>query len=257
MSLAGRLGGQMNRMRAGGYGTASALPMSGSLAPEGVSGGLGAMLQRPMPTPDLQPAMLPRVQAPGFKGFAERFFTPDPSTPGGALTLAARYAGAAFGDPVSSGMLQMERDQEAERRRAQQDEVTAFNLEKARAEMVRPDYMRVGNQIVAVAPEGGVSVAYEAPPEPPTSGPLAYLGAMGIDPQSPEGRAMLTRAMTGFQYSPEAQQARISTAGAVADAQGAARARYRAPERAPGGAAATKTIGGRTFVKVGDQWFER
>jgi hypothetical protein len=244
MSMAGRLGGQMNRMRMGGYGTSSALPMSGGMEQQGLSGGLAAMMA-PAQAPaapamaGMQQTALPKIQRPGFAGFAERFVNPDPSTPGGMLTLGARYAGAAFGDPMSQGLLQMDRDQEREQRQAQQDETQALTARAQLERLTRPQYLQAGRSIVQVDPETGAAVpVYEAPAPEPTSGPLAYLGAMRIDPASPEGRQMLTRAMTGFQYSPEAQQARVSTAGAVADAQGQARARYREPPSAPGGGGA-------------------
>lgn len=211
--MAGRLGGQMNRMRMGGYGTASALPMSSGMAPEGVSTGLAAMMaptQAPA-VPGVQPAALPKIQRPGFAGFAERFVNPDPTTPGGMLTLAARYAGAGFGDPVSTGLLQMDRDRQLQERQAAQDEVQQLTARAQLERLTRPQYLQAGRSIVQVDPETGAAVpVYEAPAPEPTSGPLAYLGAMGIDPRSEEGRRLLSGAITN---SPEALQGQRELAG--------------------------------------------
>ena len=242
MSMAGRLGGQMNRMRMGGYGTTSALPMSGGIAPEGVSTGLAAMMapgQAPA-VPGVQPVALPKIQRPGVAGFAERFVNPDPTTPGGALTLAARYAGAGFGDPVSTGLLQMDRDQQLQERQAAQDEVQQLNVAKARRELTQPEYLKVGDSIVSVDPETrAFSEVYRAPtPEPePTTLMRNWDWFNGLSSQDQvRARPMLP----GFGFTPEAQQARVSTAGAVADAQGAARARYR-EAKVPGGSAVRVT----------------
>ena len=222
----------------GGYGTASALPMSGGMAPEGVSTGLAAMMapaQAPA-VPGVQPAALPKIQRPGFAGFAERFVNPDPTTPGGALTLAARYAGAGFGDPVSQGLLQMDRDRQLQERQAQSDELQQLNVAKARRELTQPEYLRVGDSIVSVDPESrAFSEVYRAPtPEPePTPFMRNFQFVEGL-PSEQQQRARMM--LPGFGFTPEGQQARISTAGAVADAQGAARARHRVPASAPGGA---------------------
>ena len=252
MSIAARLGGQMNRMRQGGYGTASALPMSGGMAMQGPSltdaalgGGMAAKIA---------PAQLPRVQRPGFAGFAERFVNPDMSTPGGALTMAARYAGAAFGEPVSASLLNMEQDRQLQQRQAQQQELQSLNVAKARRELTQPEYLRVGDSVVSVDPETrAFTEVYTAPtPEPePTPFMRNFTFLEGL---SPERQTLARPMLPGFGFTPEAQTQRIETAGAVADRQGAARARYR---EAPGGGGQTRTIGGRTFVKVGDQWFER
>ena len=120
------------------------------------------------------------VRQPGIDGFIDRLANPDPTKPGGGMALLGQYLMAAEGSPfkgVGEGLI-----------------------------AARDDAFRKGEAAATLADRRAVMQAQAANMGIPRTTPaqLQILAAMGIDPASPRGQAMLERSLNGYGYSPEA-----------------------------------------------------
>lgn len=101
----------------------------------------------------------------------------------------------------------------------------------------RPQVVPLGNGGVATWDDrNGLSVLREPENEvDPTAleRQISFLRTLNPKLSDDEAFKIASRSMAGYAYSPEAQQQKIATAGAVADAQGAAREAHRAPATSP------------------------
>lgn len=166
-------------------------------------------------------------------GVADNALNPDPGTLGGRLSQFGAYLGAASGSPLGQATLAMQDQQ----RQARQDELrNALQIAQFQRQN-RPQVVPLGNGGVATWDDrNGLSVLREPENEvDPTAleRQISFLRTLNPKLSDDEAFKIASRSMAGYAYSPEAQQQKIATAGAVADAQGAAREAHRAPATSP------------------------
>lgn len=163
---------------------------------------------------------------------------------GNALPMVLGVLGDYFSRRPRFGTMMLQQKL-AEQERAREE--AQYNQQR-QDRLNTPTLMNTKAGVMSVTPNGDIRTLWqapEAPPDEPTA--VSVLRAAGVDPQSPEGRAALMRSLGGYQYSPEGMDAMVQRAAAVANAQGEARARYRAPDS--GGAPTGKTP--PKYVRVG------
>jgi len=123
-----------------------------------------------------------RIDQPGFAGWVDRLTNPDGSTSQGRAGILGEYLMAASGP--DSGFEGLGRGFIA----------------------ARDDAFRKGEAAATLADRRALMQAEVANMGIPRTTPaqLQILAAMGIDPASPRGQAMLERSLNGYGYSPEA-----------------------------------------------------
>lgn len=151
-------------------------------------------------------------------GFADRLSNP------GKLGQLGAYLMAASGNPLGEAMIGMQQ----QRREDEELDILREYRRAQAANLTEPDYQNVpGVGLVKIERGKAPSVAVAAQPE--KTGLIREMEAAGIDPKSEEGRMIIARAAKGYNYSGEAQEQRIATERAIAEARAAATAANRAP----------------------------
>jgi hypothetical protein len=167
--------------------------------------------------PSAMPVMdLPTIDKPPseFESYLGRVLSPDASTTAGKLGIFGQAlmasSGSAFA-PLGQSLMAVRANQQNEDERAADEQHRAAVLALQGERLNQPEYKTVpGVGLVMIGPDGQPQVVQPEVDRGPTSGPLAYLQAMNIDPASPEGRRLLEGAMTNSPVAVAAQREIIS-----------------------------------------------
>lgn len=208
----------------------------------GESGGMpDEMWQRlgvgPLSTPQMEagPVNAPVINQPGLAGYFGRVL--DPSTNNSPLGRALGMFGQqlmaqqpGLGGDIGRAMVGVRQQREQE-----QDGLLGRAMDRWRVE----SEMRRANQPVLQNVSGVGLVGYDPNTqaanllvaEQPRMGEQERLYQMWLNEMDPARKTQLGLMLRGAQYSEPAIQAQIGKAAAVADAQGEARARHRAPDK--------------------------
>ena len=150
----------------------------------------------------------------GLERWADSVLSPDASTTKGKVGLFGQAlmasSGSAFA-PLGQSLMAVRANQQNEDDRAADEQHRAAVLALQGERLNQPEYKTVpGVGLVMIGPDGQPQVVQPEVDRGPTSGPLAYLQAMNIDPASPEGRRLLEGAMTNSPVAVAAQREIIS-----------------------------------------------
>jgi len=181
-------------------------------------------------------------------GFANRFGD-ELINPTSGLGKAAMWLNAASGNDLGRAQLGALQNSREDQDQQLKQQLAQIQLKK----LMQPEIKEAGGGLYSIDPNTSMLTQLAAPP--PKDPPALQQNFDWYKGLSPEDRALAGPMLPGFAFTPEGVHAYVDRASRVADVQGAARERYRAPSGG-GAPAAIRSVGGKAYYKVNGRWYD-